>query len=66
MRRILVLLLLALASLPVLAAESATPPDPLGGAQGGFIAISVADVAAMSTWYQEKLGLAVLVPGETP
>lgn len=66
MRRILVSLLLALMSWPALAAESATPPDPLGRAQGGFIAISVADVAMMSTWYQEKLGLAVVGSGETP
>jgi catechol 2,3-dioxygenase-like lactoylglutathione lyase family enzyme len=34
--------------------------------QGAFFAISVADVATMSRWYQDKLGLRVLSSGEAP
>jgi catechol-2,3-dioxygenase len=34
--------------------------------QGTFFALSVGDVAAMSRWYQDTLGLRVRVSGEAP
>lgn len=37
-----------------------------GAARGAFFALSVADVAAMSRWYQDKLGFVVTSQGEAP
>ena len=37
-----------------------------GKTSGAFFALSVADVAALSRWYQEKLGFHVLAQGEAP
>jgi catechol 2,3-dioxygenase-like lactoylglutathione lyase family enzyme len=34
--------------------------------RGSFFAISVADVAAMSSWYQDKLTMRVVTAGEAP
>jgi hypothetical protein len=58
----------ALASLFL--AQGATT-GPTGGAvtgavSGSFFALSVADVASQSLWYQEKLGFHVLSQGEAP
>ena len=63
------LVTVALASLltsPLAAAEENGGSDALGRTRGAFIALSVADVATMSAWYQEKLGLEVLTSGEAP
>lgn len=38
----------------------------VGKTSGAFFALSVADVAALSRWYQEKLGFRVLSQGEAP
>jgi hypothetical protein len=37
-----------------------------GKTTGAFFALSVADVAALSRWYQDKLGFRVLSQGEAP
>ena len=58
MLRMLVFGLLMLPSL--LVAQATQPPFK---AEGAFLALSVADVAASARWYQEKLGLkTVLTP----
>ncbi|HEX6218315.1 MAG TPA: VOC family protein [Sphingomicrobium sp.] len=50
-------------SLLLLAAAATTPPapQPLATARGAFFALSVADVDATAAWYQEKLGLKVIM-----
>lgn len=44
----------------------AAPPSLVHESQGTFIALSVADVAATSRWYHEKLGFRILKQGEAP
>jgi catechol 2,3-dioxygenase-like lactoylglutathione lyase family enzyme len=44
----------------------APPPSLVHEAQGTFIALSVADVAATSRWYHEKLGFRIVKQGEAP
>ncbi|HZS07860.1 MAG TPA: VOC family protein [Blastocatellia bacterium] len=52
--------------------QSPTAPPAAGGgtvagrAGGVFFALSVADVASLSRWYQDKLGFRVLSQGEAP
>ena len=38
----------------------------MGKVSGAFFALSVADVAKLSRWYQEKLGFRALSQGESP
>lgn len=38
----------------------------IGKVSGAFFALSVADVAKLSRWYQEKLGFRALSQGESP
>jgi hypothetical protein len=59
--RIVLLLSLAFAA-AALSAPSASPGLPPGlAATGAFFALSVADARASAQWYEEKLGLAVVM-----
>jgi catechol 2,3-dioxygenase-like lactoylglutathione lyase family enzyme len=65
-KALVTLALVSLLTSPLAAAEENGGSDALGKTRGAFIALSVADVATMSAWYQEKLGLKVLKDGEAP
>ena len=47
-------------------ADADAPHAIIGQTSGAFFALSVADVNAVSRWYQEKLGFRVLSQGEAP
>ena len=60
-RKLCTLLIL---TLPALAgAQAPAKSDPIAKVVGSFFALSVADLDATSKWYQEKLGLTIVLSG---
>jgi catechol 2,3-dioxygenase-like lactoylglutathione lyase family enzyme len=65
-RRMLPLALAGLVALGLASCAGARVASPQPPRRGAFFALSVADVATMSRWYQDKLALRVLSSGEAP
>lgn len=61
MRWLIVLLLMLVPGVVEAQASGGTGRTAFGRSQGTFFALSVADLVASTTWYEEKLGLQVVL-----
>lgn len=58
--------LLVLLSMPAVADEKAAPPVREAVGEGGFLALSVADMEKQVAWYRDRLGFSIIEQRDVP